>query len=428
MLDFNPPSGATLFNGCGLTGVLRLARICIVTPGQVGSNPRVVKEANALVEAGHEVGVVSTKVSKFVESRDLEIIHFAEWAIHRIEFNYARWKIERLCQRLSQHAFSLTGGLAFAASAHSVVARNLTRRVRAIPADLYIAHYPAALCAAAGAAKVHNACYAYDAEDFHLGDWPEDERYDKERLFVRSIEGQYLRGCAFVTAASPMIADALVCAYGISRPKVVLNVFPKNHAPANPSTKGSADPGPSIYWFSQTIGPDRGLETAVRAIALTASRPYLYLRGTVADGYKHSLSSLAIEVGVRDRIHFLEPVLPSTMERAGSDYDLGLAAETGVTANRSMCLTNKIFSFILSGLPPLMSDTPAQMSFAADAGLDDLTFPHDDPPQLATLMDRFLLDSLRLAEIRRYIWRIGQERYNWEAECGIIINNVKSCV
>src|SRR5262245_38024012 len=38
-----------------------MPRIAIVTPGQIGSNPRVVKEAEALHEAGYTTTVIATR-------------------------------------------------------------------------------------------------------------------------------------------------------------------------------------------------------------------------------------------------------------------------------------------------------------------------------------------------------------------------------
>ena len=134
-----------------------------------------------------------------------------------------------------------------------------------VKADLYIAHYPAALPAAAKSAARHGARYAFDAEDFHLGDLPDLPKHEHERRRLRAIEGAYLPRAAYVTAASPGIADAYVKGYGIKRPAVVLNVFPLSRAPASTTPRGTVEPGPSLYWFSQTIGPDRGLEAAVAA-------------------------------------------------------------------------------------------------------------------------------------------------------------------
>ena len=165
------------------------------------------------------------------------------------------------------------------------VGSDLVAAAKHVPADLYIAHYPAALPAAALAAQQHRTSYAFDAEDFHLGDLPDEPIYDVQRQRLQIIERLYLPGCAYMTAASPGIADAYVKAYATTRPTVVLNAFPKDCAPCSSTSRGAAVPGPSIYWFSQTIGPDRGLECAVRAIGQMALRPYLYLRGTPAVGF-----------------------------------------------------------------------------------------------------------------------------------------------
>ena len=62
-------------------------RICIITPGQIGSNPRVVKEADALVAAGHRVTVICTKVADFVEPRDQSIMAHARFSVRRLPFD-----------------------------------------------------------------------------------------------------------------------------------------------------------------------------------------------------------------------------------------------------------------------------------------------------------------------------------------------------
>jgi hypothetical protein len=112
------------------------------------------------------------------------------------------------------------------------------------------------------------------------------------------------------------------------------------------------------------------------------------------------------------------------MERLAAIYDVGLVAETGHSRNRELCLTNKLFSFILAGVPPLMSDTPAQRAFAGEAGLDDLLYAIDDAPALARLIDRILGDPARLAALRHEIWRLGQSRYNWDLEKTKVVDRV----
>src|SRR5262249_3438816 len=145
----------------------------------------------------------------------------------------------------------------FADWGFSLYARALARAAGQSPADLYIAHYPGALPGAAMAARRHEGVYAFDAEDFHLGDHPDTPLFRREKQMVRAIESRYLPGCVYVSAASPGIAEAYADAYRIARPTVIFNVFPRSQGPSASTPAGSAIPGPSLYWFSQTIGPDR---------------------------------------------------------------------------------------------------------------------------------------------------------------------------
>jgi glycosyltransferase involved in cell wall biosynthesis len=398
-------------------------RVRIVTPGQIGSNPRVVKEADALHAAGHDVSVIATRTLNLVEPRDQALMRRITWRLERIDLRSPlRRKLMRTRQLCARRAYVALGLERSADAALSAIAQPLCRATLATSADLYIAHYPAALPAAAAAARVHGARYAYDAEDFHLGDWPDEPAYDIERRLVRAVEGRYLPGCAYVTAASPGIAEAYADAYSIERPHVVLNTFPLTHAAPVPTPRGSAQPGPSLYWFSQTIGPDRGLECAVRAIGLARTRPHLYLRGTPAAGYAARLMKLARETGAAGRVHILPPDDPDRMEELAAVYDAGLCSETDRTASRRLCLTNKLFSFLLAGIPPLLSDTPAQCRLAQEAGIADLVYPRDDPAALADVLDRILSNPARLAASRNRAWRLGQERYNWERERPTLIS------
>lgn len=381
---------------------------------------------SALLDAGHEVSLISGQRSGW--SNDLDRVWTENRLTHNISVPYGpgasvHHRLPQLIKRCGARAilrYTPLNSVKLAIYGNHDSTPSLTAAALRTPADLYIAHYVAALPAAAAAARHHNTLYAYDAEDFHIGDWPNDPVYAVERKLVRSIEGRYLQGCAYISAASPMIADALVETYHIDRPQVVLNVFPLAQAPEAPSVSGCAKPGPSLYWFSQTIGADRGLECAVRAISQSIHRPHLYLRGTPATGFVAQLEELAIRVGAADRVHILPPAEPERMERLASKFDLGLASEVGCSRNREICLSNKLFSFILAGLPPLLSDTLAQRQFASETDLLDLVYPVNNAPALTNLIDGLLGDPARLAAIREKVWRLGLNQYHWEREGEII--------
>lgn len=397
-------------------------RICIITPGQIGSNPRAVKEAGTLHAAGHDVTVIATRTLDLVEPRDQAILRAAGWRLTRISLrSRPLWRVRRAVQRATRVLYQATGHQGFADSGFSAVTRPLTAAALSCPAALYIAHYPAALPAAVAAARRHGAAYAYDAEDFHHGEWPQTPAFDVERALVHSIESRHLPGAAYISAASPGIAEAYAKTYGVAPPHVLLNTFPLAEAPAAPAGMGTARPGPSLYWFSQTIGPDRGLECAVRAIGVARTRPHLYLRGTPVSGFVERLQRIAAETGALDRLHLLPPDAPDKMAVLAAAYDLGLCAEPGHTRLNDVAVSNKLLTFLLAGVPPLMSATSGQLAFAGDAGLRDFIYPINDGQALAERLDTYLSDPARLAAARRQAWALGQTRYNWDHQSAVLL-------
>ncbi|MCU1625044.1 MAG: hypothetical protein JWL79_3889 [Frankiales bacterium] len=403
-----------------------MARICIITPGSPGSGPRVVKEATSLAAHGHQVHVIYVR-SPIVDRLTADAVAGAAWTYEQVDLSDRKVRgVWRSMQLLARRVFALTG--AASAQAQSLVAMPLIARALKHKADLYIAHYVAALTAAAQAAARHRALYAFDAEDFHPGDLPDTPEHAFDNRLIRAIEAALLPGCAYVTAAAPGIAEAYQSEYGLSAPTVVLNVFARSRAAPAPTARGFAEPGPSVYWVSQTIGPDRGLECAVQAIALATTRPHLYLRGVLAEGFEETLIALAAARGVADRLHLLAPGLPSQMEGLAACYDVGLVAETGMTPNHRIALSNKQFTYFLAGLPAVLSDTPGHRSFAALAPGAARVYRTEDPGALARALDAFLGDAEGLAAARAEAFRLGQERFNWDVEQAKLLECVDSAL
>jgi glycosyltransferase involved in cell wall biosynthesis len=408
----------------------RLLRVCLITPGHASTNPRLVKEADALVAAGYSVRVVSCEYLRWAREADFEYRTRPWWGAGKVRFGPLAPLTTRLKQYLRQRIGRMRigrGSMTEAAvnAAWHPAGPDLIRAAARVEADLYVAHYPTALPAAANAARLHGALYAFDAEDFHLGDAPEKPEFDFSRKMIRAIEARYLPGAAYVTASSPEIADAYVHSYGIAKPKVILNVFSVASAPPSPSRRGAAVPGPSLYWFSQTIGPDRGLEGAVEAISRARSVPHLYLIGQLAAGYEKRLREVARGAGCESRLHLLPPSPPSELVHIAAQFDVGLASETGHTPNNSRALSNKLFTYLLAGVPVLASDTPAQARFAASAPSCVTVYPRNDPNALAAALDDWLLRPDRLAQAREAAFALGRTRYNWEIESAVLLDLVR---
>lgn len=403
--------------------------VCILSPFNAAENPRVVKEAAALLEAGYRVTVICGSYAGWSERFAADALPQG-CMIRQVRYGPAAAPADRLVQlgrRFGGRMLVAAGAPLPQAAvlANSDATPGLRSAALQTEADLFVAHYVAALPAAADAARAQNALYAFDAEDFHTGEVPDTPARAVEKGIVRSIERALVPGCAHVTAASPGIAAAYAAEYGLCHPTVVLNVFPRSNAPSAPTPKGEVRPGPSLYWFSQTIGPNRGLECAVEALGLARSRPHLYLRGAPSAGYMDILRGMAAATGVEDQLHFLEPAHPRDMEKLAAQYDLGLVCETGYTHNRRIALTNKQFSYLLAGVPAIMSDVPAHQAFASDAEGAAMLYETGRAASLAAQIDDVLQNPDRLAAMRLRAYQLGQERFNWEVEQSKLIARVR---
>lgn len=395
-----------------------------MSPGNLASNPRLLKEADALHSAGYDVTTVVSDFSDSIRAFDDELVARAPWRVVRIARQRglnARAAVSALIARAMGAA--VPTGLACRAAGGAPVGA-LMSAVRAIEADLYVAHYIAALPAAAEAAQRHGALLGFDAEDFHSGEGTSVGDAFRMRM-VAAVERATVPRCAYSTAASPLIGRAYAERYGVN-PATILNVFPLAMAPHEPRPRQRPTGSPELkaYWFSQTIGLDRGLQAFIQAMALAKCRVTLEIRGSNRWGHGDTLMGLAGELGVADRLRLLPLASPDEMVRLAADYDIGLSLETDISESRQYCLTNKIFTYLLAGIPMMLSDTPAQCALAADLGPAASVVSLTDPAAMASALDRLCHTEGALEEAMATSWRLGRERYNWEVEQRLLLDAV----
>jgi glycosyltransferase involved in cell wall biosynthesis len=391
-------------------------RICIVTSGPVGSDPRAVKSATALNSAGYEVVVVAVDLLAELGDRNQSIVRNAQWkylsARRGSAFSW-KWRalIEHACRLLWRHGWR-SPRMAEWAGGRMISA--LTRLAISTQADLFIGHNLAGLSAAGRAAKYCSALLAFDAEDDHPGEI-EDIPGDTLEVQRRSaILRRWMHRCVFRTAAAPMMARRLEERFNV--PFVtVLNVFPRADAEGLAlKTKSDA---PAIYWFSQTIGPGRGLEALISILAKCQTPFRLDLRGSLARGFERALGNHAAAASFpSERLHVLAPANPDQMSQLSVGYTLGASIEVANSENKRSCLGNKIFQYLLAGVPVLLSDTPAQRMLAAELGEAALLIDLTDIAASAARLDAWHANKAMRERAAQRARSLADTRYNWDIE------------
>lgn len=412
-------------------GLIQPKRVCLVTTGHPSTNPRLVKEADALSAAGYAVRVVACKFLMWADAADAGFEERPWWPVTWVRFGamapWARREWGRVRRRASQSLAAHLGFRPFLAKrAFHYVVPELARAAAAEPAELYIAHNLAALPAAAHAAARHRARLGFDAEDFHRGEIPEVEQGSVRAALTRWAEEHYIPLCDYVTAASDGIAEAYARVLGIERPTTILNVFPlaERDVPV-PEAELEAEKTPgtrTLYWFSQTIGPGRGLETALEALVHLEDGVHLALRGAWADAYESVFMAQADALGVRHRVHALPPAPPSELVVRAARHDVGLALELPDTLNRDICVTNKIFTYLVAGLPTIASATEGQRRVCAALPSATRVVPHNDSEALAMAAKSLLGNSAARPAARS----VAAERFNWEVESQVFLQVIRA--
>ena len=405
--------------------------ICLITPGHVASAPRAVKEADALVEAGYRVHVVAARNFPAADALDAAILRRAKWQCTRVDqaggAAWVRKVARRVALKLVVH--QQFANVAVASRANHTESLRLGIAAARTHARLFIGHCLAALPAASIAAKFSGTAYGFDAEDFHDAESDAVLGSPGQMASTQILQAHLLPGCAHLTASSPLISLKYSEKYNV-HPRTVLNVFPRSQAPEAPFVPGpiSAERPARIYWFSQTIGPGRGLEEAVAVLGLMRTPVELQLRGFPSPGYAQQLNGLAARAGLARPIRFLEPGEPDEMARLAASADLGLSIEERQPLNRDLCLTNKVFVYLLAGIPQLLSDTAAQSALAPELAEAAIQADLRQPEATARRLDEFFSDPVRMAAARRKAWELATSRFCWDVEKSKYLESVRSVV
>jgi glycosyltransferase involved in cell wall biosynthesis len=232
-------------------------------------------------------------------------------------------------------------------------------------------------------------------------------------------------GAVFLTAGSPLIGDAYSAKYRV-KATPIHNTFSRAFADIDDRTVGPL----RLYWFSQTIGAGRGLESAVTALGLSGIRAELHLRGRPVAAALERLLALQKSAAPHAAIVVHDPASPDDMVRLAGTYDVGLSSEETAVPNHRLCLGNKIFTYLAAGVPVALSRTPAQSALAADLGEAALVYDVEAPEALAARLRVWSDDRESLREARAAARAAADRRWHWEhaADRGALLRLVSSVV
>lgn len=390
-------------------------RVCLIGATHPCHNPRLVREADALAERGHEVRVVAVQAVPELVADDEKLVASRHWRLQVASILRSPWpnRLRAIPNRLRRGAaakeFQRSGKCDAAEHALCEAAPQLLRLALTEPADWFIAHTQTVLGVAAKAARHYGSHLGFDCEDL-LG-----ENGQAAPEMAQAVERAYLPACDYITVTSRAMQARLQQQYSIAPPTVLYNVFPLAlAAKLLPPQQRPHSPALRLHWIGQTAGPGKGLEEAVEAASLAEGGVEIYLRGNPAAGFGVKLSSLAQERGVP--IKFLPHVHHDDVLATMGEFDIGLGLERTSDSNYSLTVTNKVFSYMLAGLAIALTDTPGQREVFEQAPTAAFIYPCGRPELLAARLRQWRDDRLALRAAQCASWQAARARFSWERE------------
>ncbi len=403
-----------------------LARVCVVTSYPAVAEPRAPRHVIAATMAfpTSEVVFVDMAPRGTTNPCDPELLKDRRLRRITVEFPTRKSGISKLLLRKVKAAISRVAFARFGVLGEGVFGTTtlgLTRLLKTIPADVYIAHNIETLLPVMRAAETWGAAVVFDCMEYY-SDMGEGQQ-TIDTAAAHALQAKYLPQCALVLASSGLMAKALSEEYGIRLPLAAYNVPPA--AAELPARKGG---GVNLYWRNSVIGfGQRGLEDALEALTLLPSHVRLYLQGRQTPESSAALAARVRELELSGRVNLLPPYLPHEAVQCAAPYDIGLCLERKGPRNHDLTVSNKMFDYHMAGLAVIATDLPALADTLNRSGGGLLCKP-GDPTSLASAIKRIMSSPEYLAEFQSSARRFALETGNLDAEIHKITDALRQAV
>jgi glycosyltransferase involved in cell wall biosynthesis len=306
--------------------------------------------------------------------------------------------------------------------------RAVTAALVATEADIFHAHDSDALVPVAGAAARWSRPYVYDAHEFWLGRAPRG-RSAPYRLLFRAyyavVERRHVPRAAAVIAVSPPIGRHLERLYRLPSVDLVPN-YPEVAPPRRPRDLRGL-PGAEripvdapIVLHLGAVSTGRGIEQVIEALRWVPHAHLVLLGGTAGDR-SAAVGRLAVDLGVADRVHRVEPVPQDEVFAYGASATLGIAPVIPDSLNHRYSLPNKLFQYMAAGLPVLASALP-QMRDVVEGSNAGRVVDTADASAIGRAIADLLDDPERLSRMARHARQAVEERYNWTVAGAVLLD------
>ncbi len=289
------------------------------------------------------------------------------------------------------------------------------------PTDVYHALDLPALPACYIAAKLHRKPLIYDAYELPLATHTV-AKLSKSRYFLRTLLSPLLKkivpDCAGVITVSPPIVEEFRNSYHCQNVTLIRNIPPYQEVAKSDRIRQylGMDSHVRIALYQGYLQPDRSLDKLIKAAPFLERDIVIVLMGEDRVGTQAQLEALIASEGVTDRVKIVSSVPYAELLNWTASADIGLIVYApDYSKNVQMMLPNKLFEYLMAGLPVLTSSLDAIAELVKDYEVGHIVSSLE-PQNIAAAINTILADREALRDMRYNALKAAQSEFCWEQE------------
>lgn len=284
--------------------------------------------------------------------------------------------------------------------------------------DVIHAHDVNTLIVAWIASKIARVPLVYDAHEISTS----REGYQNIRKYVGWIEKKLMPKAAATITTTDMRAKFFARAYGVARPTVLQNR--PSFYELKPSTRIrdelSLDQDWPIIVYQGGIQSGRGLERLVK-VAQEIKNVYFVLIGS--GRLVQPMQAKVDEMGVSEQVKFI-PVVPlAELPEYTASADIGIQPILNTCLNHYTTDSNKLFEYVLAGLPVIATDFPEIRKIVNSYGVGELA---DETHEGLVKAINKLIQNPQLREKYKANSIMARKELSWESQENALIDLYKN--
>lgn len=386
---------------------------------EITRDPRVYKSAIAAADNGYKVTVVcvpneapmekdNPKIGIIrIKKKELlkKIIAYRDKKNKNIDPELMESNVERKQSRIITAKEFLKFGI--------ITFINVEIFIKGLPVetDIYHSNDLNTLPAGFFLAKLKRVKLVYDSHELYAEQYSDTSiLYKKLLSFIEKI---FIRGTDTVITVNDSIGEILSERYKIPTPITMMNCPIYQQMPSIFHRKNIKK---IVYLGRYT--KDRGIEELILSMEHVKNAK-LYLRGF--GPHESYLRTLALNNNLSEKVIFLEPVKMTKMVDSLEGFDIGIVPYKPVSLNNKLASPNKIFEYMMAGIPIAASDSPELKKIITKNKVGVLFDPFD-PKDIADKINHLIENDKTLKEMRDNALRVAKSKYNWEVQSKKLIS------